>query len=218
MEYTRETVLPALEGMKTKAAKIRALAFAGYLRSEIAEIVGVRYQRVRNTLEAAGISLGKTRDVVLDREPVEIEVAEEEIAEARPTAASYLLAGGAFRPAGEWRLAGEGLELSETAPKETGVYAFILDGSIAYVGLTLRTLHQRLSDYRRGHARQRTSARVKKQIIESLRAGSRVEVLVATPEATEWRGLPALTAAGLEAALIRKLLPPWNVHGVSAKA
>lgn len=212
--HTRKTVLPTLSALKTKADRIRALALAGYLRREIADMLDIRYQHVRNVLERSGISLGKTRDVVLDREPVEIEVPEEEIAEARPTGASYLLAGDAFRPSGEWRLDGDGLKLSEDAPKQTGVYAFILDGSIAYVGLTLRTLHQRLADYRRGHARQRTSARVKRQIIESLRAGSRVEVLVATPEATEWRGLPALTAAGLEAALIRKILPPWNMHGV----
>lgn len=217
MEHTRESVLPTLAGMKTKADRIRALALAGYLRREIADIIDIRYQHVRNVLERSGISLGKTRDVVLDREPVEVEVPEEEIQETRPTGAGYLLAGGAFRPAGEWRLAGDGLELSEAAPKETGVYAFILDGSIAYVGLTLRTLHQRLSDYRRGHTRQRTSARVKQQIIDSLRAGGRVEILVATPEAVEWRGLPTVTAAGLEAALIRKLLPPWNMHGTTGK-
>lgn len=43
-----------LEGKTTVAAKIRALAAAGYPRAEIARILGKRYQHVRNVLEEVG--------------------------------------------------------------------------------------------------------------------------------------------------------------------
>lgn len=95
MNYDRKTVLPALEGMKSKADKIRALALAGYLRTEIAEMLGIKYQHARHVLERSGISLGRTRDVVLDREPVEVEV-ETDVAEQgiQPTRSDYLIASG----------------------------------------------------------------------------------------------------------------------------
>jgi hypothetical protein len=65
--------------------------------------------------------------------------------------------------------------------------------------------------YRRGHVRQRTSSRVKGLILAALKEGRRVEVLAAMPEEMEWNSLPVLTAAGLEAGLIRKILPEWNM-------
>jgi len=47
----RPPVSSVVEGLTTKADKIRALDRAGYTRSEIAEWIGVRYQHVRNVLE-----------------------------------------------------------------------------------------------------------------------------------------------------------------------
>jgi hypothetical protein len=41
-----------------------------------------------------------------------------------------------------------------------------------------------------------------------------VKVLVATPEPSEWNGLPVKTAAGLEAGLIERIGPIWNIMGV----
>lgn len=43
-----------LEGKTTVAARIRALAAAGYPRAEIARMLGKRYQHVRNVLEEPG--------------------------------------------------------------------------------------------------------------------------------------------------------------------
>jgi hypothetical protein len=45
------------DGLPTKAEKIRKLGKAGYSRADIARYLGIRYQHVRNTLEAAGIPL-----------------------------------------------------------------------------------------------------------------------------------------------------------------
>lgn len=53
-------------------------------------------------------------------------------------------------------------------------------------------------------------------ILAALGAGSRVEILIASPEATEWHGLPVLTAPGLEAGLIRMIQPKWNMQGIRA--
>jgi AbrB family looped-hinge helix DNA binding protein len=42
---------PDLDALPTKAARIRALAVAGFARGDIARRLGVRYQHVRNVLE-----------------------------------------------------------------------------------------------------------------------------------------------------------------------
>lgn len=46
-------------GLSTKADQIRGLARAGYLRTEIAVQLGIRYQHVRQVLERSGIDLGR---------------------------------------------------------------------------------------------------------------------------------------------------------------
>src|SRR3954471_10327836 len=40
-------------GLKTKSARIRALAKVGYARADIARFLGIRYQHVRNVVLAA---------------------------------------------------------------------------------------------------------------------------------------------------------------------
>jgi len=52
-------------------------------------------------------------------------------------------------------------ELNAKAPARPGVYAFLVDDVVVYVGLAQRGFRMRMGHYRRGHARQRTSARVK---------------------------------------------------------
>lgn len=217
--YTRETVLDALPTMKSKAQKIRSLARAGFLRTEIADRLDIEYQHVRQVLERSGISAGRTRDVVLDREPVIAEiVAEVGEAESEPAKSSYLLSSGGFKRVGEWRLAGDGgFDLTDPAPKEPGVYAFVLDDEIVYVGLTLTGLHTRMGHYRRGYENMATSKRVNGLILEALRAGGKVEVLVAMPRPAEWHSMPVNNAAGLEAGLISHLLPRWNIRGAGKR-
>lgn len=215
MNYDHGSKLATLDQLSTKAEKIRTLGRAGYPRADIARLLGVRYQHVRRVLLDAGITGGMKREVVLEREPF---VGEIVLDDETPTSTrSDVLLTAGFRHVGEWRLLAEGeFELSAPAPKEPGVYAFVVDGSVCYVGLTLTTLHGRLSQYRRGHIRQRTSARVKGLIAAALAIGQRVEVLVATPEAQTWNGLPVNTSAGLEAGLIRRIMTAWNMHGTSS--
>jgi len=99
-------------------------------------------------------------------------------------------------------------------PAEPGLYAIVHDQTVVYIGVTARTLRQRMADYRRGHEGHRTSARVHKRSVERLSAGERLRLLCATPQASEWNGLPVVTAPGLEAGLITALKPAWNMQGL----
>ncbi|WP_312356726.1 GIY-YIG nuclease family protein [Agrobacterium sp.] len=207
-----------VSGLETKSDMIRALARAGYIRTEIASLLGIRYQHVRKVLVDAGITEGfKPREEVsLEREPVVVEVGHDDSADRSSDTSWEVLLRAGFHFLGEWRGENEDFQIDAKAPIDAGVYSFIVDDVVKYVGLTQRGLRARLDGYRRGYERQRTNARVKALIQEALAAGKRVKVLVAVPHASEWNGLPVNTAAGLEAGLIAKIQPAWNILGVSA--
>jgi hypothetical protein len=96
--------------------------------------------------------------------------------------------------------------LNVRAPAESGVYAFVVDGWIRYIGLTQTGLRTRITA---------KNERARKELDRSSIEGrGTVKVLIATPEASNWHGLPVNTAAGLEAGLIRKMRPEWNMLGV----
>lgn len=202
-------------GLQTKSDMIRALARAGYIRTEIASLLGIRYQHVRKVLVDAGITEGlqQKEEVSLEREPVVVEVDDE--TDSSPETSWEVLLRAGFHFLGEWRGENEDFQIDAKAPIGAGVYSFVVDDVVMYVGLTQRGLRSRLDAYRRGYERQKTNARVKALIQESLAAGKRVKVLVATPATAEWNGLPVNTAAGLEAGLISMIQPAWNILGVS---
>jgi hypothetical protein len=196
----------------TTSAKIRALASAGYDRTEISRFLGIRYQHVRKVLLDAGIASGLRRPVDAEREPITVDADPKQL---EPTPAS-VLSGAGFLPIGEWIRTSDGeLKLDAKPPIEPGVYAFVVDDVVVYVGLTSNGLKARLDQYRLGHKGQRTNARVKQLITESLSKGQQVAVFVAMPTPTEWNGLPVNTAAGLEAGLIQMARPVWNIMGVA---
>lgn len=213
----RPLPLTVTAGLTTKADQIRALARAGYMRTEIAVQLEIRYQHVRQVLERSGIDLGRQRERV--SAGLRIMTTGDSVGPATPPEripATRLLEAGFVR-LGEWTsTTDDAFELDCIAPTDAGVYAFVVDGFIRYIGLTQRGLRTRMGHYVRGHVRQRTSARVKGLILDALRSGSRTEVLIATPPSLEWNGLPINTAAGLEAGLIRMLRPEWNKRGTGA--
>ncbi|MQV31043.1 GIY-YIG nuclease family protein [Sinorhizobium meliloti] len=211
----RLTFERAIAGLETKSDKIRALAKAGYLRTEISSLLGIRYQHVRKVLVDAGITEGLQKEIQLEREPVVVDVEEREGSSTATELTSWeVLLRAGFHFLGEWKPEDDGFQLDATAPADKGVYAFIVDDVVRYVGLTQRGLRGRLNAYRRGYERQRTNARVKALILEALSSGKRVKVLVATPEDGSWNGIPIDTAAGLEAGLIAMIQPTWNILGV----
>lgn len=213
METNRVPFEDVTTGLATKSDKIRALAKAGYARAEIAALLGIRYQHVRKVLLDAGISGGrKNVRIEVENEPVEVELSDD----TEPVDAEFLLGAG-FKLLGTWTQPSAGeILLSAKAPNDPGVYAFILEGVIVYIGLTQTGLRTRLDHYRRGHERQRTSRRVKGLIATALFEKKRVEVLIAIPPALNWNGLPINTAAGLEMGLIKLLKPAWNILGATS--
>jgi hypothetical protein len=206
----RRPAAEIVRGLQTTADKIRALGNAGYDRVKIANHLDIRYQHVRNVLLRSGMSGGLRREVEAEREPVEVDAAPP----AREDTSWTVLKDAGFQLLGEWTHDPESLlRLDADAPNEPGVYAFVVDDIVVYVGLTLSGLKTRLDQYRRGHKGQKTSSRINGRISETLRGGKKVKVLVATPEPSEWQELPVNTAAGLEAGLIEMIRPSWNIRG-----
>jgi len=206
----KQAAAEVVKNLQTTSDKIRALANAGYDRVEIAEYLDIRYQHVRNVLLRSGIAGGLRREAEAEREPVEVDAAPA----AREDTSWKVLTEAGFQFLGEWTHDPESLlRLDAKAPTAPGVYAFVVDDIVVYVGLTLSGLKTRLDQYRRGHKGQRTSSRINGRISQTLREGKKVKVLVATPEPSEWQDLPVNTAAGLEAGLIEMIRPSWNIRG-----
>ncbi len=192
-----------VDGLVTKADKIRALSASGLSKTDIATFLGIRYQHVRNTLIRSGA----------ETPAVATKPAAPTVLSPAPWPIQRLIDAG-FHLLGDCSLSGEdAFGYSAKAPAEAGVYAFAVDGWIKYVGLTRGTLRTRLGHYVRGHKGQKTSAHIKGRILETLLAGLPVQVLVATPPGFEWNGLPVDGAAGLETGLIRLIKPEWNRQG-----
>lgn len=127
--------------METTSTKVRALAQAGYDRTEIAEQLGIRYQHVRKVLVDAGIAAGLRRQVQAESEPVAVD------AEPAPRAvvASEVLLRAGFQLIGEWKQQPDGeITLDGTAPTDPGVYAFVLNDVVMYIGLANNSLKTRL--------------------------------------------------------------------------
>jgi hypothetical protein len=197
-------------GLSTTSDKIRALAEAGYLRTEISKALDIRYQHVRKVLLDAGIAGGLTRPVELERSDDVVEVDPEE----REQVSSSALLNAGFISLGEWKIVEGKIRLEKRAPRTAGVYAFIVDGIVSYVGVTHSGLQTRMDQYRHGPSGQKTSSRVNGLIAKALNEGKKVETLVAEPHSSEWNGLPVDGVAGLEVGLIEMIQPTWNVRGI----
>jgi len=209
-EDMEEAVGQIVSADMSTSAKIRALGEMGLERTAIRDLLGIRYQHVRKVLLDAGITSGaRPRSSRANAS----ESAGTKLVETLPAIEWQDLLAMGFVAIGEWSLTEEGIVLDGLPPSEPGVYAFILDGRITYVGLTQNALRARMGHYRLGHVRQKTSARVNGLIREALAGGSRVHVLTCIPGSIEWNGLTLHIAPSLEAALIGRIRPPWNIHG-----
>jgi len=60
--------------LKTKSYKIRTLAKARYSRTEISQLLGIRYQHVRKVLNDAGIADGLRRQTAVPQPPIPVAV------------------------------------------------------------------------------------------------------------------------------------------------
>lgn len=125
---------------------------------------------------------------------------------------------GGFQEAGYWELDLDGRpRLTGQAPIEPGVYAFIVNDMICYVGAAQRGLRARLHRYANLKNRGTVAVRIRKLIAGQLRLGGEVKVLaIVAPRTVPWEGLPVNLIAGLEEGLIRETQPAWNLRGLGA--
>src|SRR5258708_15817986 len=129
----RQPVEEVICGLDTTSAKIRALAQAGYDRTEISQQLGIRYQHVRKVLLDAGVKGGLRREVEAEREPVIIDAVP---SQREPTSWEVLLRAG-FQLLGEWKGSSENaITLNPKAPKAAGVYALVVNDAVGNIVLT----------------------------------------------------------------------------------
>ena len=208
MDANRRPFADVTAGLSTKVEKIRALSQAGYERSEIAALLNIRYQNVRKAL----VDGQGSRAHEATAAPLQI-AAPIKDAPAGTQSWELLLRSG-FLFIGEWILGNDGvISLGATIPTDAGVYAFVVDDIVKYVGLTRRGLRHRLRRLNASFTRRNSLARVETLIAETLDSGRRVKVLIAAPDPQDWQGLPIDTSAGLEAGLVAMMRPEWNVRG-----
>lgn len=120
-----------------------------------------------------------------------------------------------FENCGRWELTETGIHFKGELPREPGVYAHVVDGSVYYIGRSLKGFRHRMGHYKKPGPKQSTSIRINGLIKTALQSGKTVETLAAFPEPTTWSGLPVDVVSGLETGLVAKLRPPWNKQGVS---
>ena len=85
-------------GLRTTAAKIRALAEAEYYQSEIQELLNVRYQVARKVLIDAGLSSRLRSRILVERDSILLDATPP----GHEEASSEILLRGGFEFIGEW--------------------------------------------------------------------------------------------------------------------
>lgn len=70
-----------------------------------------------------------------------------------------------------------------------------------------------MSQYKSGHASQKTNVRIKNLLIEKLNKENQISILTCIPKPQAWNGLSLNIAPSLEIALIQKAKPSWNMQG-----
>jgi len=114
--------------------------------------------------------------------------------------------------------------LSSGTPLESGIYLFVVENRIRYVGSAAKSLSRRMNSYARrqklaAHQKQALSTRpVHVELAKVLAGNHDVEIYtcaIAAGERIVWNRLPVSVRLGLEAALIIDIDPPWNRVGRS---
>jgi hypothetical protein len=124
-----------------------------------------------------------------------------------------------FRIAGEWRRRNNHRDQLQFEPchacsHPNVLYAFAVGDEVAYVGKTVRGLHERMRDYATGITSAEpdtTNHRNARKILEKLREGNKVHVYALEDWLPIQIGAFAFNlAAGLEDSIIAVINPPWN--------
>lgn len=125
-----------------------------------------------------------------------------------------------FECCGHWILEGEHLRCEQLKHKSTPrvLYGFAVDGEVVYIGKTVQSLERRMAGYRRPGPTQSTNIRNHAKILDTLRAGSTVDIFVLPdPGLLRYGVFQVNLAAGLEDEIISVLQPEWNISGRSTR-
>jgi hypothetical protein len=117
---------------------------------------------------------------------------------------------------GAWTLADDLLQLilhSHQAARKI-LYGFVSGDDVLYIGVSTRSLEQRMRGYARPGPTQRTSRANHARLVTLLGEGLAVTFWVLVPdELITYRSISLDVPAGLESTLINRLRPPWNIRG-----
>jgi hypothetical protein len=115
------------------------------------------------------------------------------------------------------------VSLSGVIPDNPGVYRFVIDRNVRYVGKAEGSLRRRLRGYENGLRKRLVKRPVHKGILETLDGGKNVDVYTLTFTIKQQlfyrKGLPVDYLVGVEAGLIDQLDEGhWNPFGSAIKA
>jgi excinuclease UvrABC nuclease subunit len=122
-----------------------------------------------------------------------------------------LIAGG-FQLYGAFHMTDSKLRIATKLPSKPGVYIFLVNEEVMYVGSTIVNVHGRMNCYLRSDR----SWNVVDGIFNAINSGKKVELLINTQPTTTLNGLPLNVVVGLEQGLIDALSPKWNKRGCKA--
>jgi hypothetical protein len=127
-----------------------------------------------------------------------------------------------FEQSGLWRRNEVGApSVAGTIPKLPGVYLFVVDDKVHYVGKADKSLHTRVGAYSRTLRRSKRLRLVHKGIEKALNNGTEISIytlVVTAQRLVERNGLPVDYLIGLEAGLIEALNPDWNPFNSAGRA
>jgi hypothetical protein len=198
----------------TTSDDIRKLARDGLSVADIARSLNIRYQHAYNVIRKSGTLEATVSNIAVKRGDFSIS---KKALDSKPELKSTELVDCGFVHSSRWLLTIDGqLVLESPMPKNVGVYAFAIAGTVVYVGVATIGLAKRLYFYARPGPTQKTSQRLNAKMKEVLQEMDCIEILTASPEDFLWNGLPVHGSAGLELGLIKKYALPWNLR--SAKS
>jgi hypothetical protein len=118
-----------------------------------------------------------------------------------------------FQKVGNWFLESERLDfkLEKFIDCSNILYAFIVNGSIKYVGKSTKTLRERMQQYKTPGPTQSTNIKNNDNIKKELCSGKSVDIYVFVDAGLfSYGGFRISLAEGLETSIIENIKPDWN--------
>ena len=83
-----------------------------------------------------------------------------------------------FRSVAKWRRGVDSISCDGDVPQKSGLYLFVVEQHVRYVGSALNRLDKRMQSYQRRQRDQRSNRPVQKELADAVNRGECVEVYV----------------------------------------